>query len=324
MRTAILDLGTNTFNLLITETGPDYGTRVLLSRKEPVKLGQGGINRGEITPGAFERGLAALTSHMVHIHEYGVDHIHAFATSAIRSARNGSQFVDAVRGHFNIDVQVISGDREAVLIYQGVRQAVDMEDEKHLILDIGGGSNELIIANDREIFWKESFSLGMARLLEHFNPSDPIREDEILSVENYISRSLTSAIEAAMVHSPAKLIGSSGTFDTFRALLQALNNQEPAAGKYSTSYGFSTSDFFRLYGLLINSTAPERLEMKGMDPMRVEMIVIAGIFVNFIIRRLNIRWLIQSDFALKEGAVIEILRQRINPANAHRELKIIY
>jgi exopolyphosphatase / guanosine-5'-triphosphate,3'-diphosphate pyrophosphatase len=118
-----------------------------------------------------------------------------------------------------------------VLIYQGVRQAVEMADEKHLILDIGGGSNELIIANDREIFWKESFPLGMARLLERFNPSDPIREDEILSIENYISRALTSAIEAAMIHNPAKLIGSSGTFDTFRALLQAMNNEDPAGGQ---------------------------------------------------------------------------------------------
>ncbi len=326
MRTAILDLGTNTFNLLITETGAGNDTRIILSRKEPVKLGERGINRGEITPEAVGRGLAAIDNQMSYIRDYGIEPgaIHAFATSAIRSAANGPEFTRTIREKHGIDVRIISGDREAGLIYQGVRQAVEMGREKHLILDIGGGSNELIIADDRQIFWKESFPLGMARLLDRFHPSDPIATEEILSIENYISQSLTSAIEAAMIHKPVRLIGSSGTFDTFRALLQALNNEDPGTGRCSTSCEFSPDDFFRLYGILIDSNASGRLEMKGMDPMRVEMIVIAGIFVNFIIRRLNIVRLIQSDFSLKEGAVIEILKQRIQPTRVQQELKIIF
>jgi exopolyphosphatase / guanosine-5'-triphosphate,3'-diphosphate pyrophosphatase len=311
MRTAILDLGTNTFNLLVTETGSGRGAEILLSRKEPVKLGHGGINRGVILPDAIERGLDAIENHMKHIRLYGAEQIHAFATSAIRSARNGSVFVKTVQENFNIKVRVISGEREAELIYLGVKQAIDLGMEKHLIIDIGGGSNELIIADCERIFWKESFPIGMARLLDRFRPSDPIRKEEILSLENHISRSLKSFFEAAMIYKPVTLIGSSGSFDTFRALLTALNGRNSGDTGQNPAYRFTPEDFFRLYGVLVNSTAQQRFSMEGMDPVRVEMIVIAGIFVNFIVRRLEVRLLLQSDFSLKEGAVAHILKHHI-------------
>lgn len=319
MRTAILDLGTNTFNLLITETGQGNSARIILSRKEPVKLGMGGINRGEITPDAFERGLVAMGNHMKHIRYYRADQIHAFATSAIRSARNGTEFVDALQRDFNIGVRIISGNKEAELIYLGVRQAVCMGRDKHLIIDIGGGSIEMIIADDDRIFWKESFPLGMARLLDRFQPSDPIGGNELLAIENYISQSLDSFFEAAMIHKPVTLIGSSGSFDTFRALIAAGKKCAESPSQIP-HFRFSPEDFFRLYGSLVNSTAGQRLAMEGMDPMRVEMIVIAGIFVNFIVRRLNISLLIQSDFALKEGAVVDILKQDIKSPQQENKL----
>ena len=349
MRYAILDLGTNTFNLLIIETGTGDHNKILLSRKEPVKLGEGGITRGKISEKAFERGITAIENHMKYIKDHRVHQIHAFATSAIRSAGNGLEFVRTVYQKFNIGIQVISGDKEAELIYLGVKQVVDMGDRKHLILDIGGGSNELIIADSRTIFWKKSFPLGMARMLEQFRPSDPIREDEILALENHFSKSMQSFLEASLEHRPEILIGSSGSFDTFRALLTAMN-YEPADTTSNDSPGSDTpannpsdhekpdadlsgadlsaidppghephrpfyridpGEFLRLGRKLVESDARQRLSMEGMDPMRVEMIVIAAIFVNFIVRELNIRQMIQSDYSLKEGAVTEILNRHI-------------
>jgi exopolyphosphatase / guanosine-5'-triphosphate,3'-diphosphate pyrophosphatase len=310
MRTAILDLGTNTFNLLITETSGS-GAKILLSRKEPVKLGQAGITRGIIAGEAFERGMEALRNHMRYINQYGAGEIHAFATSAIRSARNGAAFARALEENFGIEVVIISGEKEAEFIYHGVRQAVNMDRNKYLIVDIGGGSNELIIANNEKIFRKESFPLGMARLLERFRPSDPITREEILAIENYISQSLGGFIKAAMKHNVATLIGSSGSFDTFRALLSAQKKSDNDDFGHKPCFKFTPADFSRLYGSLVNSTAGQRLAMEGMEPMRVEMIVIAGIFVNFIIRRLNIRSLIQSDYSLKEGAAACILQQNV-------------
>jgi exopolyphosphatase / guanosine-5'-triphosphate,3'-diphosphate pyrophosphatase len=311
MRIAILDLGTNTFNLLIveTETG-NSATKILLSRKEPVRLGAKGINKGKITRKAFERGLAAIENHVKYIQAHMVDQVYAFATSAIRSAGNGLEFVRVVYDRFNIGIQVISGNKEAELIYLGVKQAIDMGQKKHLIVDIGGGSNELIIADSDKIYWKKSFPLGMARLLNKFKPSDPIESDVIEALESHFSEMLCSFFQAAEIHKPDILIGSSGSFDTFRALLEAMKGSEPTDGG-GLYYKFTTSDFLVLHQRLVRSTAEERLQMEGMEPMRVEMIVIAAIFVNFIVRKLNIGLLIQSDYALKEGAVIEILKQPV-------------
>lgn len=311
MRIAILDLGTNTFNLLIIEAEPGKtGTSILLSRKEPVRLGAKGINKGKITRKAFERGLAAIENHVKYINAHRADQVYAFATSAIRSAGNGLEFVRVVYDRFNIGIQVISGNKEAELIYLGVKQAIDMGQKKHLIIDIGGGSNELIIADSERIYWKESFPIGMARLLNKFKPSDPIKTSQTKALEDHFSEMLYSFFKAAEIHKPDILIGSSGSFDTFRALLEGMKGGSPveAAGPY---FEFSTSDFMVLHQRLIQSTAEERLLMEGMEPMRVEMIVIAAIFVNFIVRKLNIGLLMQSDYALKEGAVIEILKQPV-------------
>ncbi len=306
---AILDLGTNTFNLLIIQTGGNKTRKILLSRKEPVKLGETGITKGIISKKAFDRGLNAIERHMKHIQDYQADHIYAYATSAIRSAGNGLEFVRLVYERFNIGIQVISGDKEAELIYRGVRQAVNMGDTKHLVLDIGGGSNELIIADSKNIYWKQSFPLGMARLLEQFRPSDPVTEEEIRIFENHFENSLENFLEAAREHKPEILIGSSGSFDTFRALL--VPDAQTPPGTDSPAFIIDPEDFQKLHRRLLESNSAERLEMEGMDPMRVEMIVIAAIFVNFIVSRLGIRTMIQSDYSLKEGAVSEIIERKI-------------
>lgn len=306
---AILDLGTNTFNLLIIQTGGNKTRKILLSRKEPVKLGEDGITKGMISDKAFERGLAAIGRHMKYIKDHQAEHIFAYATSAIRSAGNGLEFVRLVYEKFNIGIQVISGDKEAELIYQGVRQAVNMGNTKHLVLDIGGGSNELIIADNRKIYWKKSFPIGMARLLEQFRPSDPVTEEEIRIFENHFENSLKSFLEAAREHKPEILIGSSGSFDTLKALLASATQTSPETN--SPAFSIDPEDFHKLYRRLLESNSAERLEMEGMDPMRVEMIVIAAIFVNFIISRLGIRTMIQSDYSLKEGAVSEIIERKI-------------
>ncbi len=116
----------------------------------------------------------AINNHLETIKKFEVEEIRAFATSAIRNASNGQQFVDEVEKRFGFRVRVIPGEREAELIYKGVRQAVEITEKKVMILDIGGGSNELIICNNEGIIWKHSFELGMARIIELFDISDPI------------------------------------------------------------------------------------------------------------------------------------------------------
>jgi len=307
MRIAIIDLGTNTFNLLIADVSDNKTYKIIFKDKAGVKLGKGGINNKTITPESFRRGMEGIALHMNTIKKYHADKIIATATSAIRNAKNGKEFVDAVKEKFGIKIRIISGNEEADLIFRGVKQAVSFNNENAIILDIGGGSNEFIIANSSGVLWKKSFPLGIARLLDMFNPSDPITQDEIKKVENYINSKLNPLYQAYENFKPTKLIGCSGTFDSFQSMLaeKGINNSKDLNQKKSCK--IALKDYELLHQELLESTLEERVNMKGLEPVRVEMIVLASIFVNFIIRKLNIQDITQSAFAIKEGLVDKLI-----------------
>jgi exopolyphosphatase / guanosine-5'-triphosphate,3'-diphosphate pyrophosphatase len=303
MITAILDFGTNTFNLLIAER-KERSFNILHTSKQPVKLGKGGIQSNRIAPDAFERGFVAIQNHLETIALYHVDEIRAFATSAIRNAANCEQFAEQVYHKFGFRVRIIPGDREAELIFKGVRQAVRLTERNVMILDIGGGSNEFIICNRGGIIWKESYELGMARVLELFSLSDPIRPEEIRALESYFKDGLAPLLEAVKATQPDTLIGASGSFDTFYALISHRLHLEP-----DQAYGreISLTEYRKLHNLLLLSNTEQRRNMPGMEPVRVEMIVAATIFVNFVIHTCHIKHLHHSEFALKEGVISELV-----------------
>ncbi len=310
MRVAVIDLGTNTFNLLIVETDREHNYKILFNNKLPVKLGEGGINRKEITEDAFQRGIDAIEQHNRTIIDHRVTAIYAFGTAALRDATNGEQFIRAIREKFNIRVELITGEREAELIYLGVKQAVSLDNEKVLILDIGGGSNEFIIANGKQIFWKYSFQLGVAKLLDQFLPSDPIRQEETEKVIRYLEDELQELFTAVANNKVNTLIGASGSFETFTAMIKADDEKfESETATMPVATEIDTHEFNMLHNRLVASTIEERSEMKGLEPMRIEMIVMASLFVKFIIDKLAIQNIIQSNFALKEGVVYEILQK---------------
>jgi exopolyphosphatase/guanosine-5'-triphosphate,3'-diphosphate pyrophosphatase len=308
MRISVIDLGTNTFNLLIVETIEDQGYKILYNNKLPVKLGKSGIDKKEIRPDAITRGLNAIERHLQTIHEFKSEKTFAFATSAVRSARNGEQFVKMVFQKFNLHVEIINGEREAELIYYGVKQAVKLSNEKVLILDIGGGSNEFIIADSDTVYWKKSYPLGVARLMAKFRPSDPISIEEIEFISNYLEERLSDLFEELKKHKITTLVGASGSFETIAAMIRADDpNFESETGTMPESIDIDLTDFENLYQALINSTLKERKQMKGLETMRIELIVVATLIVKFILQKLKLRRLVQSNFALKEGVVYELL-----------------
>ena len=303
MITAILDFGTNTFNLLIAER-KDRGFQILHTSKQPVKLGRGGIEANRITPDAFERGFVAIQNHMEIIEQFKADEIRAFATSAIRNAANGEKFTEEVYRKFGIRVRVIPGDREAELIYKGVRRAVSFNESNVMILDIGGGSNEFIICNSQGSLWKHSFEMGMARVMELFSLSDPITSEEIRALESYFMEKLRPLLEVVNQYKPHTLIGASGSFDTFHALIRHSTGMED---DHLHGREISLDDYHKIHQALLQSTAEQRRAMPGMEPVRVEMIVAATIFVSFVIRNCHISHLHHSEFALKEGVISELV-----------------
>ncbi|MFZ5939316.1 MAG: phosphatase [Bacteroidota bacterium] len=303
MTFAILDFGTNTFNLLIAEASEDKGFKTLHSGKQPVKLGKGGIHNGLITPEAMERGFRAVENHLATLREYGNPPVRAIATSAIRSAGNGMQYVAEMKRRYGFDTEVITGEREAELIYKGVKASGVLPEENVLILDIGGGSNEFILCDRETIFWKRSFDLGMARILEKFTLSDPIRPEEIRELEDYFEAELEPLFTAVNEFRPAALVGASGSFETFAEMIRLANGKAPDNEVART---LDLNAYSLLHHRLLASTLEERKEMPGMEPVRVEMIVAASIFVTFVLQKCRISKLLQTDYALKEGVFAEM------------------
>lgn len=306
MRIAIIDLGTNTFNILIVEIENNKTYRTLFQTKLPVKLGEGGINDHLIRPVPFQRGIDALKQHQRTIEKYNVHHVYPFATSAVREAVNGKEFVEMLKLETGYDVNIISGEKEAELIYYGVRDAVKMSEQRSLIIDIGGGSTEFIIADRDRIYWKQSFLLGAARLLEKFSPSDPITGEEIAHIQQYLDEQLQPLADALEEFPVTELIGSSGSFDSLAEMI-AHKFYSPEILEHKTEYTFKLSDCQAIYELLLGSTKVERLKMKGLVEMRVDMIVISSILVHFILSSFDITEMRLSTYSLKEGVLHELL-----------------
>jgi exopolyphosphatase/guanosine-5'-triphosphate,3'-diphosphate pyrophosphatase len=306
-RIAIIDLGTNTFNLLIAEAQGLSSYHILYCTKEGVKLGAGGINRRHITEAAAKRGIEAVARHFERIKPYKVDKVVAYATSAIRDADNGRDFAAVLNNKFGLEVRVIDGDTEAQLIYAGVKQTLPFVGKRYIVLDIGGGSNEFIIADDNGVLWKRSFPLGMARLLERFSPSDPISASEIKTIEAYLNTELTELFENAKLLKPEIFVGASGSFDSFVLMLANEGLIESDSNAVSRQLPLEIYD--KLHQKLIHSTADERDRMEGLEPVRRDMIVLATIFVNFVLERLAIKTLYQSAYSLKEGAILGVIKE---------------
>ena len=173
-RLAIFDLGTNTFNLLVR----DAEGSLLRSEKLPVKLGAGGLRSDEISPDAEERAIAAMHQHKAWAQEAGASRGYAFATSAMRSTRNGAEVAARIERETGIPVNIIDGDQEAAFIAGGVAHAWPERSEPRLIMDIGGGSTEFILLDGTDVLYAESFPLGVTRLVERFQPADPMSPED--------------------------------------------------------------------------------------------------------------------------------------------------
>ena len=296
LRKAIIDLGTNTFHLLIA----DDGNKILYEEKSPVKLGAGGINNGTIIAESMSRALKCLRGFKLKCDEFNVINIRAIGTSALRNAANASEFIQQVKRETGIAIEIISGNEEAQYIYQGVRAAVPLGKMKNLIVDIGGGSVEFIIANDKEIFWKQSIEVGGQRLLEKFHRHEPILAKELNALNAYLIDALMPMSQPLKEYNPLLLIGSSGSFETLsdiycvRKNLPNLNHPDSP---------LSAEVFYEIYDDLIGMTKTERINMPGMMEWRAEMIVVTCSLIKLLLGLHSFNQIKVSRYSLKEGVL---------------------
>jgi exopolyphosphatase / guanosine-5'-triphosphate,3'-diphosphate pyrophosphatase len=298
-RIAIIDLGTNTFHLLIAEKR-EGACKTLYTEKFLVGLGQSGMNEGIIQYDAQMRAIDVLSTFKTIIHQYHASSVIAFGTSALRNAKNAEQVIATIQEKTGIDVTVISGDREAELIFMGVQSALELGTEKSLVMDIGGGSVEFIIGNNTDVFWKKSFEIGGQRLLE-FQLSDPITSADICTLNTYFDNSLQSLHNALREHYPTTLVGASGSFDTLSDIYCIRHDIEK--NEHDSETPLTLRGFYEVSEDLLMKNRSGRSLTPGMIAMRVDMIVVACCMVRYLLENHPLEMIRVSRYALKEGVL---------------------
>ncbi len=296
MKVAIIDLGTNTFHLLIAEIDGEQPI-ILYKTNKPVRLGEDITKDNLIIPLAFERGISCLQEFKQTIDEYRVVEVKAIATSGIRSAINGQDFVNTAKEQAGIYISVIDGNDEANYIYKGVKWSGAIT-ETALIMDIGGGSTEFILCDTEHVIWKKSYNIGAARLMQTFFKSDPISVGDQLAIQNHLDDELTELIEICKEHDPETLIGSAGAFESFAGMI----NHDIAINKISTA-DIDYEAYQELALTLINASHEERAKMDGLIPLRVDMIVMAALLTNYVLEKLGLKKITLSTYDLKMGVL---------------------
>jgi exopolyphosphatase/guanosine-5'-triphosphate,3'-diphosphate pyrophosphatase len=305
-RVAVMDLGTNTFHLLIAEGVIDNFNEII-HQHIAVKIGEGGIGKDIILPVAFNRGVETMKRFQQDIAANDVVRVKAIATSALRCASNGNDFITRVKDETGIEIEIIDGDREAAYIYQGVKASDLLSTENSLIIDIGGGSVEFIIGNNEHLTWKQSFEIGAARLMERFHHSDPIPPASIEALNLYLENTLTDLFAAVAITPIDNMIGSSGAFETFAELIEAERSDLFDLKKIKV-YDFDEEELLNVTDQLIISSHAERVSNNYIIPVRVDMIVVASLITRYIMQKLDIKNVALCTYSLKEGVLAELMR----------------
>ena len=300
-----MDLGTNTFHLLIVE-GSTSDFREIVHEQDAVKLGEGGINKGCILNAAFDRGVKSMQHFNKLILKNNVERVRAIATSALRNAENGQDFINEVKDQTGISIEIIDGDAEAAFIYKGVKAGECLSKQNSLIMDIGGGSVEFIICNTDEILWKQSFEIGAARLMDRFHRTDPIPPESITALNLYLEDCLKDLFAAAKHYKIENIVGSSGVFETY-AEITARSKEISFDIKKTKHFEFDKDELLALIEKLVLSTHQQREANKAIISVRVDMIVVASLLTRFIIEKLGINKVAMSANSLKEGVLVEMM-----------------
>ena len=229
MRVAALDLGTNSFHLLIADAQADGHIDPIVREKEMLRLGEVVSRHGMIPPTAADQAVATVRRFRLLADAAGADEILACATSAIRRATNGGDVVDRIEAETGVHVEVISGHEEARLIFGAVRSSVVLDPAPALCFDLGGGSLEVMVGDTRGMQWATSVPLGVARLTAELVHSDPIDKRDRRALRDHIVATLEPSRELVAGLAPRMAVGSSGTIESLAQMVTARRDDDPPA-----------------------------------------------------------------------------------------------
>lgn len=307
-RIAAIDLGTNSFHVIIADIYADGSFRSVDELKEMVELAKGGLGK-RLAEDAFARGIQALKKIKVLCESYHVDRILAYATSAIREAENGGEFIQHSIDEAGIKINAIPGKVEAELIGYAVQHGVHLTHDPVLMVDIGGGSVEFIVANDAQFYFMESKKLGVSRMTDVFRPTDPISEEDVAKLEEHYLNELQDVQNALEKNPTSTIIGSSGTMQNIGLMIATRKGL--SVDITLNEFSYTAKDFFDFYKEFIALSAEERKQVSGLDTKRIGFINTGVVLVHTLLKNLGIERVRISTQALREGIIIRYIKREM-------------
>lgn len=304
-RIAALDLGTNSFHAVLVDIYPDGSFRTIDKLKEMVILAEKGMDN-RLSDAAMERGLAALKKIKILCDSQGVEEILAYATSAIREAENGGEFIQRMIDEVGIKALAISGKMEAKLIGHAVRHSVSIGEQPVLMVDIGGGSVEFIVADKETFFFSASKKIGVARMAARFVDHDPITKEEIKKLKEHFGQELKDVAAALEKHPVNTIVGSSGTMENIAAMIADRNSLTASMTLNELQFGARAFKKFNKSFLKLDRS--RRMKKDGLEEKRVDIIAPGMVLLDYLIRTFDIDRIKISESALREGMVLNYIK----------------
>jgi exopolyphosphatase/guanosine-5'-triphosphate,3'-diphosphate pyrophosphatase len=297
---AVIDLGSNTFHLLIVGIKATGKFDIIFRQRVFVGLSDGGVRN--IKQEKIEFGLEVLKEFKTHINHYGHPTLKVIGTAILRNASNRQVFIDRATHILGKEIEIIDGIREADLIFKGITLTDTFSTGTHLIMDIGGGSTEFVVISNGIKIWSNSYLIGVGVLHEMFHKSEPISAADLTKLKLYVLDQIYDMLEVLKIYRPETLAGASGSFE----VLQTMTGLKIAEDNVSV---ISAEDFLHIYDLIVNSDLASRKNLEGMPKERAKLIVVGMALKKIIFDMIQPTSIVVSPYALKEGVISEMINK---------------
>jgi exopolyphosphatase/guanosine-5'-triphosphate,3'-diphosphate pyrophosphatase len=314
----ILDIGTNSIHMVLAEVEPDFSYKILDRFKDMTRLGDGAFTTHRLTEAAMTRALEVIRKFTALARIKGYERIEAVATSAVREATNGGEFIEAVGRETGLRVRVVTGQEEARLIYLGVRHSMDLSDRNTLIVDVGGGSVELILGNGKRMLRGQSLKLGAIRLKDLYLKHDPPTQAMLRKMQKAVDAELKAALEELKTDEFDRIVATSGMAGNLTEVVHLRRTGRPIPQLNLATA--SLKEIEAVEDLLTHASFKARLAIPGLDARRADTLLPATTVLRVLLERTGHRDVTISDKAIREGLIYDFIERHRERLRTDQEI----
>jgi exopolyphosphatase/guanosine-5'-triphosphate,3'-diphosphate pyrophosphatase len=314
----ILDIGTNSIHMVLAEVEPTGSYKILDRFKDMTRLGDGTFKNRRLSETSMARGLEVIRTLTTLARNKGYDRIKAVATSAVREAKNGGEFIEEIARQTKLRVRVVTGQEEARLIYLGVRNSMDLSGHPTLVVDVGGGSVELIAGNRDAMLHGQSLKLGAIRLKDLYLKQDPPSKGMLRELQHAIDQQLKSAFQQFRTKRFERLVGTSGMAGNLTEIIYLRRTGRPVPQLNMAKVGLK--EIQAVEDLLAQASFKDRLAIPGLDPRRADTLLPATSVLRSVMERTGLHEMTISDKAIRDGLLYDFIEKHREGIRAEQEI----